>query len=697
MLDTWFSSALWPFATLGWPDDTPRLRAFYPGPRAVHGARHHQPLGRAHDHDWASRSPGTEPFQDVVIHPTVLATDGRRMSKSLGTGVDPLDLIARHGADATRYGLLKMSSTQDVRFAEGTIEEGRGLCNKLWNAARLILLNVDPEAEPAPSRAEPVDAWVLGRLADADGRGDRRARRATTSPRRSRRSTASSGTTSATGTSRPPRRASTATTRRRGATSRRRCCYVLARDAAARASRAAARDRAHLGGARRATACWRAPPGPTPAAAQRDADAERAVEAGLRLRRQAAPAARRDASCRRARRSTLAGLAAAAASPRSSSRSGASTHGADGAAASGALVDAITVGDAPVTVLAPGGAEDAAAALRAASSRSAEAEVERARRKLADARFVERAPAHLVEAERDKAGALRARGGRAARAPRRPRRVTAHGYLESLAAFGMKLGLERITRAARRSSSDPQERLDAIHVVGTNGKSSTVRFAAAALTASGLRTGAYLSPHVIGWDERVQIDGRPIGAGALAVALDRVQEAARAVEREHGEGPTQFEALTAAAFLVLAEAGVEACVVEAGLGGRHDATRVVNARVVGLTNVGLDHQRVLGDTREEILAEKLAVLEPRRRALRRRRRRRALRARGRARRGGGRELRAHRARARGRRCRCPAAYLRDDAALALRLAELLLAPRALDRARRERRARRGRAARAASS
>ena len=69
------------------------------------------------------------------------------MSKSLGTGVDPLDLIAKHGADATRYGLLKMSSTQDVRFSEGAIEEGRGLCNKLWNAARLILLNVDPEAE----------------------------------------------------------------------------------------------------------------------------------------------------------------------------------------------------------------------------------------------------------------------------------------------------------------------------------------------------------------------------------------------------------------------------------------------------------------------------------------------------------------------------------------------------------------------
>jgi dihydrofolate synthase / folylpolyglutamate synthase len=254
--------------------------------------------------------------------------------------------------------------------------------------------------------------------------------------------------------------------------------------------------------------------------------------------------------------------------------------------------------------------------------------------------------------------------------------VTAQGYLESLAPFGMKLGLERIS-ALLDELERPQERLDAIHVVGTNGKSSTVRFAAAALTASGLRTGAYLSPHVTGWDERVQVDGRPIGPGALAVALDRVQEAARAVERAHGEGPTQFEALTAAAFLVLAEAGVEACVVEAGLGGRHDATRAVKARVVGLTNVGLDHQRVLGDTREQILAEKLAVLEP------------------------GAALcvgvvdddlyaqAAEIAQSAGASCErlaagagkglpLRAAYLRDDAALALRLAELLLAPRPLD-------------------
>jgi dihydrofolate synthase / folylpolyglutamate synthase len=257
--------------------------------------------------------------------------------------------------------------------------------------------------------------------------------------------------------------------------------------------------------------------------------------------------------------------------------------------------------------------------------------------------------------------------------------VTTQGYLESLAAFGMKLGLDRIT-ALLDELERPQERLDAIHVVGTNGKSSTVRFAAAALASEGVRTGAYLSPHVTSWDERIQVDGRPIGAGALAVALDRVQDAARAVEAGGREGPTQFEALTAAAFLVLAEAGVDACVVEAGLGGRHDATRVVGARVVGLTNVGLDHQRVLGDTRELILAEKLAVLE-----------RGAalcvgvvddeLYAQAAALAGAAGATCERIATGAGQRLPLAAAYLRDNAALALRLVELFLAPRVLDRAR----------------
>jgi valyl-tRNA synthetase len=161
VLDTWFSSALWPFATLGWPDDTPDLAAFYPGDL--------QTTAREIIRLWENRMifSGLElldeiPFRDVIIHSTLLAPDGRRMSKSLGTGIDPLDLIADHGADATRYGLLKMSSTQDVRFNSQQIEEGRKLANKLWNASRLLLLAGPVEPEARPSSVE--ERWILARI-----------------------------------------------------------------------------------------------------------------------------------------------------------------------------------------------------------------------------------------------------------------------------------------------------------------------------------------------------------------------------------------------------------------------------------------------------------------------------------------------------------------------------------------------------
>jgi valyl-tRNA synthetase len=105
---------------------------------------------------------GEIPFRHVIIHTTVLAADGRRMSKSLGTGLNPLDLIDEHGADATRYGLLKMSSSQDVRFAIGAIEEGRKLANKLWNASRLLLGAGAAEGEPSPETVE--ERWIYARL-----------------------------------------------------------------------------------------------------------------------------------------------------------------------------------------------------------------------------------------------------------------------------------------------------------------------------------------------------------------------------------------------------------------------------------------------------------------------------------------------------------------------------------------------------
>ena len=159
VLDTWFSSALWPFATLGWPDETPDLKTFYPGDVSV--------TAREIIRLWENRMifSGLEllediPFTDVIITSTILAPDKRRMSKSLGTGIDPRDVISQYGADATRYGLLKMSSTQDVAFSYGAIEEGRKLANKLWNVARLLLQGASPELRPRDLE----EHWIAARL-----------------------------------------------------------------------------------------------------------------------------------------------------------------------------------------------------------------------------------------------------------------------------------------------------------------------------------------------------------------------------------------------------------------------------------------------------------------------------------------------------------------------------------------------------
>jgi valyl-tRNA synthetase len=201
VLDTWFSSGLFPFAALGWPDDTPALRAFYPTDVLV--------TGRDIVFLWVARMimlgiefRGQIPFSDVYVHSIIQAPDGRRMSKSLGTGVDPLDLIEGgprppvfeeggdfppYGADAVRWGLYVMSSAQDVRFSEERLAQGQQLTNKLWNAARLILLGVvqstssialgdsaepNPPWLPQPTRVE--DRWILSRLERARSEINRR-------------------------------------------------------------------------------------------------------------------------------------------------------------------------------------------------------------------------------------------------------------------------------------------------------------------------------------------------------------------------------------------------------------------------------------------------------------------------------------------------------------------------------------------
>jgi valyl-tRNA synthetase len=171
VLDTWFSSALWPFATLGWPEETPELRAFYPT----------DVLSTARDilFLWVARMvmmglefTGEVPFSDVNVHSVIQAPDGRRMSKSLGTGIDPIEEIDAHGADAVRFGLLAMSSTQDVRYSSEKVRQGQALANKLFNAARYVLGNVVASTDAAPRPTTVHDRWILSRLQAAKAQLD---------------------------------------------------------------------------------------------------------------------------------------------------------------------------------------------------------------------------------------------------------------------------------------------------------------------------------------------------------------------------------------------------------------------------------------------------------------------------------------------------------------------------------------------
>ncbi len=178
--------------------------------------------------------------------------------------------------------------------------------------------------------------------------------------------------------------------------------------------------------------------------------------------------------------------------------------------------------------------------------------------------------------------------------------------LERREQFGMHLGLERI-QDLLAELGHPQRRFRSVHIVGTNGKTSTTRFVQAIVQAHGVPAAAYVSPHVLGFNERMQVGGAYLDPEELASTISRVDAAAQRVEGRRGEPVTQFEVLTATAFTLFARAGVEVAAVEAGLGGRYDATNVIDARVVLLTSVGLDHMEHLGRTLYAIAAEKLAV------------------------------------------------------------------------------------------
>jgi dihydrofolate synthase/folylpolyglutamate synthase len=187
----------------------------------------------------------------------------------------------------------------------------------------------------------------------------------------------------------------------------------------------------------------------------------------------------------------------------------------------------------------------------------------------------------------------------------------AERYILSRELFGMRFGLDRMRRLMT-AMDNPQLRFDSIHVVGTNGKSSTVRMTAAILKRHGLRTGSYLSPHLVSFAERIRVEDADLEPADFAAAIGRAARAAELVDRSlvGDDRVTQFELLTAAAYSELGRRGVDVGVIEAGLGGRYDATNVIPSRVQVLTSVGLEHTRWLGPTIGAIATEKLDVVRP---------------------------------------------------------------------------------------
>jgi dihydrofolate synthase/folylpolyglutamate synthase len=185
----------------------------------------------------------------------------------------------------------------------------------------------------------------------------------------------------------------------------------------------------------------------------------------------------------------------------------------------------------------------------------------------------------------------------------------AEAHLLGLELFGMRFGTDRMRRLLA-GLGDPQTRFASVHVVGSNGKSSTTRMLAAILQRHGLRAGAYLSPHLVRFGERIRVAGEDLADDAFGAAVSRAIAVAATLDAaaEADDHVTQFELLTAAALDELARQGVEVAVIEAGLGGRYDATNVLPSAVQVLTNVGLEHTRWLGPTITDIAGEKLAVV-----------------------------------------------------------------------------------------
>ena len=597
-------------ARLARPDR--RAARLLPDRRALDGARHPLPLGRADGDDGPrvhrrrSRSRASTCTRSSR-RPTAAGCRSRS-----APGIDPLDLIEggprppvfeeggefpAYGADAVRFGLLAMSSTQDVRFNEEKIAQGRQLANKLWNAARLVLLRVPEDAtlpEPAPAAAD-----GRGRAGSSPGcrppRPTSRARStrsSSTTPRSG--STTSSTASCATGTWRWSSRACTTDDNARVGGVR---PARAGRDAGARAPDDPVRDRGDLvAHARRGR--------PADGAPLPERPTTRCATRRPRTRSRA-----RSPRCR----SCAAGATASARTPGTVVPARLEAPGYERTAAHVARLARVewsadggepvaTVGDprrqrSPCSRPRPSTSRPSAPRRASAGS---EARGRRSRAPRASSRTRaswRRRPAAVVQAERDKLARLE-RSSRSS-GDRRGASRDAEAHLLSLELFGMRFGLERMRRLLTALGS-PQERFAAIHVVGTNGKSSTVRMCAALLEAHGVRTGAFLSPHLTSFAERIRIGDadldarrvrrrRPAGrrGGGEGRPHARARRPRHAVRARHRRGVRRAGAPRASRSRSSRPASA----------GATTPPTCSRAPVCVLTNVGLEHTRWLGPDR----------------------------------------------------------------------------------------------------
>ena len=592
VLDTWFSSALWPFATLGWPDTgAPEYRAFFPTDVLV-TARDIIAL-------WVARMIMTSleftdevPFSDVYVHSIIQAPDGRRMSKSLGTGIDPLEEMDEHGADALRFGLLAMTSTQDVRFSEARVQQGRDLANKMWNASRLVLMEARDGVEPGPRSNRVEDRWIASRLQRAVGSVTRSIEAydfahaaldlyeffwselcdwylEIVKPRLYDGDEDASATLlwaleQVLALAHPMM----------PFVSEEIYSYLPSRPAEALAVHSFPE----------------ADDGLIDDEAEREIGQAIALTRALRRWRDLAGVPVKQVLAARADESSPHELVSRLA------RVEFSNDGGEPIASVGGVEVLETEGVDPDAVRGPDRGSSRPAPRRGEAGRGQA--LQRGIRRQGPRR---RGRRRAGEARRLSGGARGTGAGRIA--------TRSEEILRKREVLGWKLGLERMRRLCTLLGM-PQNRFASIHVVGTNGKTSVTRMTAALLEAHGVSTGAYVSPHITSWRERVLIRGEPISEEAFTDALERTEQSAQVADRSAGdEGPvTQFELLTAAAFVAFAAARVQYAVIEAGLGGRLDATNVIPSQLTVLTSVGYDHTEWLGETLEEIAAEKVAVL-----------------------------------------------------------------------------------------